>query len=114
MTNREFLTAISTNSTLPKELTDFAVNAIASLDKRNEHRRTTPTKEQVANEAIKANIVALLIDKAMTASAIGSALGISTQKASALATQLVKDGKVAVEDIKVKGKGAVKSYSIKE
>jgi hypothetical protein len=53
----------------------------------------------------------------MVASAIGTALTteevkVSTSKASALCGQLVKAEVLAVEDIKVKGKGTVKQYSI--
>jgi hypothetical protein len=51
---------------------------------------------------------------ASVASAIGSGLGISTQKASALCKLLVDGGKLAVGEVKVKNKGAVKQYSLAE
>jgi hypothetical protein len=46
------------------------------------------------------------------ASALGAALGISTQKASALCKILVDGGELTVADVKVKGKGTVKCYSL--
>ena len=50
----------------------------------------------------------------LVASTIATTLGISTQKVSALAKQLVESGKVVAEDVKVKGKGAVKGYKVVE
>jgi len=112
MTNREFLTAVI-NGTVSDNEIDFAKAEIAKLDARNDKRRNTQTKEQKANEPIKANIVAVL-SKPMVASEIASALGISTQKVSALCKQLVDNGTLTVKDIKVKGKGTVKQYAVAE
>ncbi len=114
MTNREFLTSII-SSNVSNELKEFAQSEIAKLDARNDKRRNTLTKEQVANEELKTAIVELLADKGMlVASAIATSLGVSTQKVSALAKQLVESGKVVAEDVKVKGKGAVKGYKVVE
>lgn len=114
MTNREFYNAII-NSDLSEELITFAQNEITKLDARNDKRRNTLTKEQIANEELKTAIVELLADKGMlVASTIATTLGVSTQKVSALAKQLVESGKVVAEDVKVKGKGAVKGYKVVE
>jgi hypothetical protein len=51
-------------------------------------------------------------DGAAVASEIGTILGISTQKASALCRLLVSEGKVEAKEIKVKNKGSVKQYSL--
>ena len=112
MTNREFLTAV-VNGTVSADGIAFAKAELDKLDARNEKRRNTPTKAQEANEAIKANIVAAL-SKPMVASEIAAALGISTQKVSALCKQLVDNGTLTVKDIKVKGKGSVKQYAVAE
>ena len=45
---------------------------------------------------------------------LATALGISTQKASALCKILVDGGELTVADKKVKGKGTVKEYSLAE
>lgn len=112
MTNREFLAAVI-NGTISANEIDFAKAEIAKLDVRNDKRRNTQTKEQKANEAVKADIVAAL-SKPMVASEIATTLGISTQKVSALCKQLVDEGKLVVSDLKVKGKGSVKQYRIAE
>ena len=113
MTKREFLEAVK-EAALSDEMTEFAVAAIEALDKRNTKRRETPTKAQVANEGIKAEILAALDEGAQFASEVAEKVGVSTQKASALLRQLVAEGKVAVAEVKVKGKGALKQYTVAE
>jgi hypothetical protein len=113
MTEREFLNLVI-NGDINEDVKAYATEGIAKLDAKNEKRKNTPTKEQLANEGLKANILALLEGKSMVASDIGASLGVSTQKASALCQLLVKEGKLSVADIKVKNKGAVKSYSLVE
>ena len=112
MTQREFLTAIASNETLNAELVDFAKALLVKADEKNAKRRETPNKTQLANEPIKAKILELLADKSMVASDIARELEITTQKASALARQLVESGQLSVKDTKVKGKGSVKCYSL--
>ena len=114
MTERDFYNKVIAHEGIPSDIKEYAMEGIAKLDAKNLKRKNTPTKEQVANEGLKENILALLGDKPMVASEVGVSLGVSTQKASALCTLLVKDGKVAVTDIKVKNKGTVKQYSLVE
>lgn len=114
MTTREFL-----NSVLAADINDdlnaFAKAEIEKLDARNDKRRNTLSKEQKANEEVKEQILAYLLNaKNAVASEIANALGISTQKVSALCRQMVESGSIAVTDIKVKGKGSVKSYFVQE
>jgi len=114
MTNREFFTAI-TESAVSDELKDFAAAAIAKLDKRNTSRASKPSKTAIANAPIKEAIVAYLREHGQTtASTLATELGITTAKASALATQLKKEGLLVTSDVKVKGKGKVNGYSITE
>ena len=112
MTQREFLTAIASNETLNAELVDFAKALLVKADEKNAKRRETPNKTQLANEPIKAKILELLADKSMVASDIARELEITTQKASALARQLVDSEQLIATDVKVKGKGSVKCYSL--
>ena len=114
MTERDFYNKVIAHEGIPSDIKEYAMEGIAKLDAKNEKRKNTPTKEQLANEGLKENILALLGDKPMVASEVGASLGISTQKASALCQLLVKEGKVSVTDIKVKNKGAVKQYSLVE
>jgi sugar-specific transcriptional regulator TrmB len=84
---------------------DVAINAVAEgeareklialkaqIEKKNSAERK-PTKAQVANDALKGEIVGWLTD-AHTATEVAEQFGISNQKASALLTALVKGGTV--------------------
>ena len=115
MTEREFLTKVIAIEGISKELSDYATESIAKLDARNDKRKNTQTKAQKENEGVMTAIVDhLTTNGSDVASSIGTALGISTQKASALCKLLVDSGKLTVADVKVKGKGTVKQYSIAE
>lgn len=112
MTNREFFNSIITN-TITDETIETARTLLAKLDDRNAKRAAKPSKTALANEPIKASIVAYVRDNAKAvASVIATACGISTQKASSLCGQLVADKVLTVEPIKVKGKGSVNGYSV--
>ena len=111
MTEREFLTNII-NGTITDKVKEYATNGIAKLDAKNDKRKNTKSKEQIANDGIKEQIVAYLANGSAVAASVATALSITTQKASALCRQLVDEGKVSVKDIKVKNKGAVKEYSL--
>lgn len=112
MTNREFYTAIIANPNVAQDIKDYAQGEIDKLDARNDKRKNTQTKAQKENEGIMTSILSYLANGSAVASDIGTAMGVSTQKASALCGLLVKDGKVTVADVKVKGKGTVKQYTL--
>ena len=113
MTNREFFNAII-EITVSDELKNFATEAIAALDRRNALRASKPSKTAIANAPIKEAIIAYLREHGQTtASTLAIELGITTAKASALATQLKKEGLVTTAYVKVKGKGRVNGYSVK-
>ena len=115
MTEREFYTKVLAIKGIAKDLADYANEGIAKLDARNDKRKNTQTKAQKENEDTMNTIMrTLTTNGAMVASEIASAVGISTQKASALCKLLVNGGKVKVEDVKVKNKGTLKQYSIVE
>lgn len=110
MTYREFLnTVISAN--ISDEISEFAKHEQTKLDNRNEKRRNTLTPEQKENEALKAKMLEVLTGT-VVASEVASKFGISTQKASALLRQIVEDGHATVGEVKVKGKGVVKAYTL--
>lgn len=112
MTTREFLNSII-SANISEEITDYAKDAVAKLDARNAKRASTPSKTAVANEPIKEQILGYLADKgATTSTEIGGAVGISTQKASALLRQLTESGLLASEEVKVPKKGKVKAYRV--
>lgn len=112
MTQREFFTKVI-EANINEELTAKAQELIAGLDKRNAQKSATMTKTQKENEVLKAEMLEKLVrGKGYLAAEIGVAMGFSTSKASALAKQLVDEGKATVADVKVKGKGMQKSYTI--
>ena len=111
-TEREFYTKVLAAEGVSDEVKEYATKGIEKLNAKNEKRKGVQTKVQRENEGVKSAILEHLAGGASVASAIGTALGISTQKASSLCTLLVKEGKVTVADVKVKGKGAVKQYTL--
>ena len=108
MTRREMFEAI-VNGNITDEVVNMALHEIEKMDERNARRKNKPTKNALANEPIKAQILEVLTDTPMVASAVAEAVGITTQKASALLRQI--DG-LAVTEVKVKGKGKVKGYAL--
>lgn len=113
MTKREFFEAVIANVE-NEDLVLFAEKEIEKMNERNAKRKNTPSKTAIANEPIKAHIVEFLTNNegSHIASEIANAVEISTQKASALCRQLVEVGTLVVEEVKVKGKGKVKAYSL--
>ena len=111
MTYREFLSAVI-SAEISEEMTTFAKEAVAKLDKRNADRAAKPSKTALANEPIKQAILGILSATPMTASEIADALDISVQKASALCRQLVDAKSAVVTDVKIPKKGTQKAYSL--
>ena len=111
MTNREFLTAF-TEGKNTEEMQTYAVEQLKKLDDRNAKRNAKPTKAQLENEETKKEILAALAVEAMTAAEIGTAVGISTNKASALAKQLADEKKVTRTEVKIPKKGKCFQYAL--
>lgn len=112
MTNREFLTAIANAENIPAELVEHATAALAKMDAANEARKNKPSKKATENAPLMEQITAeILGTEAVTAGTVAEALGVSTQKASALLRALVAEGRAVATDVKVPGKGACKAYT---
>ena len=113
-TEREFLNAI-VKGDFGTEFTDFAKARIAALDKKNAQRKVSKSAlaHKAENDGFKSAILAALADgTTKKASDLATALNVSTQKISALAKQLADCGAITVSDVKVKGKGTVKGYTL--
>lgn len=108
MTNRDMFTAI-VNGEVTEEVIAKAHEELDKLDARNAKRRETVSKKALENAPIIEAIKDVLSDTPQTASEIAEKVEISTQKASALLKQI--DG-LTVSDVKVKGKGTRKAYSL--
>ena len=113
MTNREFFTAIL-NSTLSDEMKEHAKAELKKMDERNSKRSSTMTTIQKENIALKEKILSILTTDGKVSSVIAEELNLSVQKVSSLCRQLVEEGKVLVEDVKIPKKGKQKSYKVKE
>ena len=110
MTKRDFYTFVS-EGTINEEVIEKANELIAKMDEENAKRKNRVSKKALENAPILEAIEGVLGDEPKTATEIGSEVGISTQKASALLRKLVEDGKAVKEDVKVKGKGTQKGYT---
>ena len=113
MTKREFLEIVM--GLEHPEAAEFAAKELEKMDRALEKRRSKPTKAQIANAPIIQQIVSEILDEEefTTASEVSEILEISVQKASAVLRQAVSEGKVEVEDVKVKGKGTQKGYRLR-
>lgn len=115
MTNREFLTSVSTLTNVSEELVAFAKAALDKMDATNAARKNKPSKTAIENAPLVDKIVhEVLGTEPMTASDIAEVIGVSTQKASALMRQIVAHGDAVATDIKLPKKGTCKAYSLVE
>ena len=94
MTKMTYVNAldVAINAVADGEAKDKLIALRAQIEKKNSADRK-PTKAQVANDAMKSDIVAWLTE-AHTATEVAEKFGVSNQKASALLTALVKAGTV--------------------
>lgn len=94
MTKMTYVNAldVAINAVADGEAKDKLIALRAQIEKKNSADRK-PTKAQVANDAMKSDIVAWLTE-AHTATEVAENFGVSNQKASALLTALVKAGTV--------------------
>lgn len=113
-TNRDFLTLVS-NGTINDEVKAFAKEQIAKLDEKNEKRKVSKSTlaHKAENEDFKNAILAALADgKVWVAATLADKLGVSTQKISALAKQLVDSKQIVASEVKIPNKGKVKGYAL--
>lgn len=113
MTNREFYTIIA-DSNLADDVKAFATASLEKLNARNANRSAKPTKAQLENAPIKQALLEYLTTNAgqFTEGDLGTALGVTHNKAGALARQLVAEGKVTSAEVKFPKVGKRKVYSI--
>lgn len=105
MTKMTYVSAleVAINAVSDGEVKDKLTALKAQIAKKNSADRK-PTKTQVANEQVKADMVSYLSEQidGKTAGEIAEVFGISNQKASALLTSLVNDKVIVREVIKRK------------
>ena len=74
------------------DLAEFIEGRIAILDKKSANKKATAKQEE--NEGIKSDILARLEGRSVTVGELVKEMGFSSQKLSALLTQLVNGGEV--------------------
>lgn len=118
MTAREFFTTMMEKYDLTDELNAYCVEALSSLDRRNDQRKTKAAeKSEKENAPIRAAIVETLNAdgcNGLTETELGEALEITHNKAGAIARGLVKDGLISVEERKSPKIGKRKVYFIEK
>ena len=112
MTKREFYTAIM-NGEIDEQVKLFASEELEKMDAANEKRRNTLSKKAQENLPLLQQIIdEILTEEPKTATDVAAVLEVSVQKASGLLRRLVEEGKAAKVDVKIKGKGTQKGYTL--
>lgn len=116
MTRRERLEAVI-NGNITDELIEECKVEIEKMDTANAKRKEKVDPRKMENASIMENILDILAHSTepMQIDPIVEALGVdglTRQRVSSLCTILVKDGRITSEDVKVKGKGKRKAYSL--
>ena len=115
MTQREFYAKVMAIEGISDELKTYAEGRIEALDKANANRSSKPTKKQTENEPIKAKILEYLGEHPKTVGLdLAEAIGENKSKVISLCTELVKDGKLTKEEVKIPKVGKRMSYSLVE
>lgn len=109
MTKREFYTTIM-NGEIDEQVKLFASEELEKMDAANEKRRNTLSKK--AQENLRQITDEILTEEPKTATDVAAVLEVSVQKASGLLRRLVEDGKAVKVDVKIKGKGTQKGYTL--
>ena len=111
---RDFLKEILATEGVSDKAKDFAKTELIKMDERNEKRKATKNKDQIANEAIEKDILEALKDGAMFSTALATAIGQTTQKTNGVAGEMAKRGELIKTKEKVKGKGEQTKYALPE
>ena len=111
-TARDFYKEIMATDGVSAKAKDYAKTEIIKLDERNEKRKATKSKDQIANESIEKDILEALKGGAMTSPDLAKAIGQTTQKTNGVAGEMVKSGELTKTKVKVKGKGELTLYAL--
>lgn len=112
MTTREFYLAVA-EAQVSEELTTKAQELIASLDAKNEKRKTTETKEKKEAASRRQAVLDFLktAEEPTTRDTIAEALSITPGQATSACSALVRDGLVTKAEAKIDKKSKT-VYSI--
>ena len=113
MTNKQFFEAIIT-ANMSEELTAHAQKMLDQLTKeRAAAAKRVSSKRAEENAPIVEAILSHIKEHPMALTAdIATAIGATTPKVSSLLTTLTNEGKVESSDVKIKGKGTRKAWTL--
>ena len=114
MTRKERLEAVIAG-VISEELITDCQRELEKLNAKETERKTKLTPNQEANKVVEAAIIDALIDgEPHTIEEIGQLFNntYTRQKLTAICTNLVREGKINSEKIKVKGKGERVAYRL--
>lgn len=111
MTRRERLEMVIAQN-ITEELIEECKVELEKLNASNASRK--PTAHQIENVKIGEEILAILTDEPKFVEDVLAGIEgeLTRQRVSGILTNLVKEGKVHSEDVKVKGKGKRKAYTL--
>ena len=114
MTNREFYTAIASMTNVPAEIVEFASDAIAKLDARNEKAKAKPRKADPAVTERKDAVARFVIenDGEFTADEIAAILGLTAPQVASAMRVHVAGGRVTKGSRKIDSKHTKVTYVI--
>lgn len=114
MTTRDHLNAII-NGTITSDTQNWAKSQLEKLDARNLKRASKPSKTAIANQPLKEALLAYLgaNDGKYTEAELGALLEVTHNKAGSLARQLVAEGLVQQEEVKIPKIGKRKVYFVR-
>ncbi len=116
MTNRQFYIEII-NGKLTDEVIQFAKNQLDKMDKANEKRRAA-SKSKTEGDIVRTIILEKILGTEFkTSSEIAQILcndsyEVSTYKVSGILRELLKEGLVYAEDVRIPKKGIQKAYRL--
>ena len=112
MTKREIMNAIIAGE-INETVIAWAESQLEKMDLQNKARKEKVSKTAQLNIPLVNRIVdEILGEEPVTATEVSTYMGIKPQKASALLRQAVKQGQACVIDVKIKGKGKQKGYTL--
>ena len=113
MTKREVLNNVA-NGVVNDEVMAWAAKQIEMLDRANAKRAEKPSKMAIANAPLKEAIYNYLCENEgkFTEAELGAVIETSHNKAGSLVRQLVAEGKVNVEEVKLPKIGKRKAYFV--
>ena len=114
LTERNAWEEVLTLETASEILKNFAAERIAKLDEKNEKRKNSEAavaKREADAVARETMLSVMEAGKIYVASELGTLVGVTTMKASSLAGDLTKEGKLVQSDVRSNGR-KVKCYTL--